>query len=149
MKNAILIISVIISLLILTSCSKTIDNDCATVSPPEQSIPVSIIDAEGNSLIGEDNVYKPSEITLTNGSQSVFLSFYEVDEKTYMGLYYVDMLSDTDYYLKLNADETDTVNLKLKTYNTECFNELKSVETFLYNNQEISPSGGNPFTIQK
>lgn len=60
-----------------------------------------------------------------------------VDEKTYLSLYYGDMLSETDYYLRLNAEKTDMVNLKLNTDNTECFTGHRSVERFFLNEEEI------------
>lgn len=145
MKN---ISIVIFSFLILSSCSKRND-DCATTDPPEPTVQISIIDNEGNSLLGENNTYKPSEITLNRGSQNIPLRFYEYDGKIFMELYYYEMESEKDYALKLNDQETDILNLKLNTYNTDCFDGLKSLVKFNLNGVEIQRDVNYAFIIQK
>ncbi|MEM0516968.1 MULTISPECIES: hypothetical protein [Aequorivita] len=122
-------------LLIMSACDT--NDDCAATDPPPQSIHISILDTEGNSLIGENNIYKPTEITLDRGNQNIPLRFYDYDGKTFIELYYYDMESEKDYNLMLNQQETDILKLKINIYNTDCFTELKSVEKFLLNGEEI------------
>ncbi|MBK5212453.1 MAG: hypothetical protein JJE55_02180 [Flavobacteriaceae bacterium] len=149
MKKSHLLFTAIIALLILSSCSKKDDNLCATTEPPSDTITISIIDNEGNSLLGENNTYKPSEITLNRNNQNIPLRFYEYDGKTFMELYYYEMESEKDYALKLNDQETDILNLKLNTYNTECFKGLRSVVKFNLNGEEIQRDVNYAFIIQK
>lgn len=146
MKNTILLL---FSLMILTSCSTSSNDDCAATDPPEPTVQISIIDREGNSLVGENNIYRPSEITLNRGSQNIPLRFYEYDGKTFIEFYYYDMESEKDYSLKLNDQETDVLNLKLNTYNTDCFEGLRSLVKFNLNGEEIQRDANFAFIIQK
>lgn len=140
MKNIILIV---ISLFLLSSCEKNDDDNlCATTSPPPDFITISIVDNEGNSLIGLNNTYKPSDISLIRGNQYIPLRFYEYDEIIFMEFDYYEMSSEKDYELKLNEQETDILNLKINRYNTDCFLYLKSVEKFVYNEIEIQSNSG-------
>lgn len=145
MKKLVLII---FGLMVFASCSKSDNHNCATVSPPEPAVSILIVDSEGNSLLGEDNVYKPSEIKLNRGSQEIPLMFYDQDGTTFMSLWYHDMESEKDYFLKLNEEETDVINLKINTYNTECFQGLRGLEKFLVNGKEIQ-SDSHAFVIEK
>ncbi|MEH6763183.1 MAG: hypothetical protein V7655_01690 [Aequorivita antarctica] len=131
MKNTFLII---FSLLFMLSCDT--NDDCAATDPREPAINIRIVDTAGNSLIGENNIYKPSEITLSRGSQEVFLIFNEYNEETYIKLYYPEMESEKDYQLKLNDQEIDILNLRLKNLEGECFDFL-SMESFSINGEEI------------
>jgi len=146
LKNTILLF---FSLMILTSCSKSFNDDCAATDPPEPIVQILIVDSDGNSLIGENNVYKPSEITLNRGNQNISLRFYDYDGKTFMEFYYYEMESEKDYALKLNDQETDILNLKLNTYNTDCFEGLRSLVKFNLNGEEIRRGADYAFIIQK
>lgn len=146
MKNTLL---VFISLFVLISCEKNDDiNICATKEPPADYIVISIIDSEGNSLLGVNNTYKPSDITLNRGYKFIPLRFFEYDEKILLILPYYEMESEKNYELKLNEQETDILNLKINWYNTDCFLYLKSVERFVLNGVEIQ-SNGDFYEIQK
>ena len=87
-------------------------------------------------MIGENNIYKPSEITLTRGSQTVFLSFEENNNITYIRLLYTDMESEKNYELKLNGLETDILNIKYRLERGECFDYLV-IEGFYVNGEEM------------
>ncbi|MCG2430512.1 hypothetical protein [Aequorivita xiaoshiensis] len=132
MKNTILLI---FSLIILSSCTKK-EGDCSVIDIIEPVINISILDSLGNSLIGENNIYKPSEITLTRGSQTVFLSFEENNNITYIRLLYTDMESEKNYELKLNGLETDILNIKYRLERGECFDYLV-IEGFYVNGEEM------------
>ena len=149
MRKIVFLFTASVALLILSSCSKSFNDDCAATDPPYPTIQISIIDSEGNSLIGEENIYKPSEIKLNRGDQNISLRFYEYEGKTFMELSYFDMESEKDYFLKLNEQETDILNLKLNTYNTDCFKGLRNVEKFLLNGVEIQRDVNYSFVIQK
>lgn len=145
MKN---IVVIIFSVLLLSSCSRNIYN-CAETDAREPAINISIVDSEGNSLIGEDNIYKPSEITLTRGDQTIFLVFIEFSEETQIRLFYSEMESGKDYKLKLNDQESDVLNLKLKTLVSECFDFL-SVDAFFLNGEEAELNNDSySYIIQK
>jgi len=142
------IVIIIFSLLLLSSCSNDVNN-CAATDPREPAINILIVDAQGSSLIGEENVYKPSEITLSRGDQTIFLIFNEDNEEIFITLYYPEMESVKDYQLKLNDQEVDILNLKLRTTAGECFDFL-SVNTFLLNGEEIQmDSELNAYIIRK
>lgn len=129
------IATVIFCTLLITSCSKQ-NNDCASIFPVPPEVNISIVDSEGNSLIGEDKTYKPSEITLTRGNQSIPLSFNEYDGQMVITMFYPEMESGKDYLFKLNDQETDTLNVILKKINGECFDTL-SIEGFFINGVEL------------
>lgn len=132
MKNTVLIV---FALLILSSCTKN-NYGCGATDPKEPAINIRILDSEGNSLIGEDNLYKPSEITLTRGKQTIYLLFNENDNETSILLYFTEIVSGVDYQLKLNDQETDILKLDLKISESECFDVLY-VEAFYLNGEEI------------
>lgn len=145
MKN---IVVLLFSVILLSSCSRNIYN-CAQIDPREPAVNISIVDSDGNSLIGEDNIYKPSEITLTRGDQTILLIFDLVNDETQITLYYPEMKSGEDYQLKLNDQETDVLNLNLENLVGECFDFL-SVNTFLYNGEEIQLNSNlNSYRIEK
>ncbi len=127
MKKSYLLFFGIITFFILFSCDK--NDNCEAVIPAQPAINIRILDNEGNSLIGENNIYKPSEISLTRGSQIINLIFNDNNEETYITLYYPEIESGKDYQLKLNNEETDILNLKLKNIEGECFDFL-SVQAF-------------------
>ena len=144
MKNTILII---LSLVLLASCNK--NDECEAIIPSDPAFNIRIVDGDGISLIGENNIYKPSEITLTRGSQTIFLLFNEYNEETYIKLYYPEIESGKDYQLKLNEQETDILNLTLKNIEGECFDFL-SVEAFYINGAEVPfDSDSYSYVIQK
>ncbi len=145
MKN---ILVLIFSLVLLSSCSRNRFN-CAQTDDREAAINISIVDGDGNSLIGEDKIYKPSGITLTRGDEEILLIFNEFDEKTLIKLFYSEMESGKDYQLKLNEQETAELNLKLETLVSECFDFL-TVDTFLLDGQEVQlHNDSNTYIIQK
>ena len=144
MKNIYLLFSFF---LLLIACDT--NNDCAATDPREPAFSIRILDNEGNSLIGEDKIYKPSEIALTRGSQIINLIFNEYNEENYITLYYPEMESEKDYQLKLNDQEIDILNLKLKNIEGECFDFL-SVEAFYVNGIEIQfDNDSYSYIIQK
>lgn len=129
------------------SCSDKY-NECDTLYPALPEAAISIVDNDGNSLIGEDNLYKPSEISLTREEQNIPLDFFENDGKMIIFFYYGEIQEGTDYFLKLNSEETDVINLDLRIDEGVCFDILK-IETFLYNNQEIHSDMGSIYTVHK
>ncbi len=138
---------VIISLFFLGSCSKKND-DCETIQPPEPAINIRILDASGNSLIGEDNIYNSSEITLTRGDKTINLLFPKNNEETYITLYYPDMESDKDYQLKLTNQEIDFLNLILANNDGFCYDILE-VEALYINGKEIQRDANYAYVIEK
>lgn len=139
---------IIFSLFLFSACSPNL-NDCAAIDSRIPAVDIRIQNKAGKSLIGEENTYKPSEITLTRGEQNILLIFNENKEGTYITLYYPEMESEKDYLLKLNDTETDILNLKFKNLAGRCFDFL-TVETFNLNNQKIKlDSVSNSYIIQK
>jgi hypothetical protein len=130
-----------------TSC-ETRDDECDFVFPKQPIAGISIVDSEGNSLIGEDNVYKPSEITLSDGAEEIPLEFIEFREVTRMSFYFGFMISEKKYFLKLNETETDTINMTIHAYPTKCFGMMKEIEKFSVNGEEIEGEG-DIYVIQK
>ena len=145
MKNKILIV---LSCILLLSCNK--NDECEAIQPPQPIAFISIIDGDGVSLIGEDNVYKPSEISLIkDGQQISAIDFYE-DESigiTVIQIYFDLLESGQDYILKLNSQETDILNLDIVRNDGFCFNTFE-IEEFRVNGQAIQPDL-NTYVIQK
>lgn len=133
---------IVIGLFLLISCEKNDDNNiCATTEPPADYVVVSIIDNEGNSLLGVNNVYNPQDITLSKGLRFVPIRYFEYEDVFFMIIPFYEMDSEMDYELKLNEEETDILNLKINVYNTDCFLYLKSVEKFVVNGGEVQFNG--------
>ncbi len=142
------IIIIVIGLFLSSSCSIERDN-CAAMDPREPAINIRIQNEAGNSLIGENKIYKPSQITLTRNDQTIPLIFDDETGQTYIKLYYPEMESGKDYKLKLNNQETDTLKLKLRYLVGQCFGFLY-VNTFYINYQKIEmDSLSNSYIIKK
>lgn len=142
MKNLLMVILVGT---IFLSCTKK--NYCESIQPAQTVIQISIVDGNGNSLIGEDNRFKPSEITLSKFNQTVYLDFYEFEGNTFIQLNYGQINSKENYNFKLSELETDILNLTINTREGDCFDILE-VGSFVLNGQIIS-NISNLYTIQK
>ncbi|SRX55987.1 hypothetical protein [Aequorivita sp. CIP111184] len=145
MKNKILIV---LSCLVILSCNK--NDECESIQPSQPIAFISIIDGDGVSLIGEDNVYKPSEISLEkDGQQISAIDFFE-DESigiTVIQIYFDLLESGQDYMLKLNSEETDILNIDIARNDGFCFDTYE-IEKFQVNGQAIQPDL-NTYVIQK
>lgn len=142
MKKSYLLGSLLI-LLILTSCSSKYD-ECESIIPAPSTITISIIDAEGNSLIGEENVYKPSDISLEKDGQDVNVIFLFTDEisgVTFINLNYPLLQSGQDYILELNSEENVILNLDVNRKDGVCFDSFE-IETFRAKGIVVEPQDG-------
>tara|TARA_R100000306_G_scaffold945_1_gene2588 strand:- start:186 stop:662 length:477 start_codon:yes stop_codon:yes gene_type:complete len=145
-KNILLKIIVCFFILQFVSCDS--NDDCGSYLSPSPSITyISIEDSEGNSLLGENNEYKPSKITLTRGTDTLLLDFSEGNDKIAIVLFFEQLESEKNYSLNLNAEETEILNLTLKINRGECF-DVSEIETFRLNGAEIQPENG-AYIIQK
>lgn len=145
--------SLIFGLFIIFGCSKSSD-DCPPISPIDPSVNVAIVDMDGNSLIGDDNVYKPSEITLSRGGHNVELAFFEDNnfDLTMMTFLFDQMESEKDYFLKLNEDEVEVLNLSISllAIDTDCSGSIQKIlDEFYLNGEKIDITNHYYYVIQK
>lgn len=147
MRKAFLLI---FSLLFVLACSKNYD-DCYSIFPGTPEVYVVLMDSEGNSLLGENNVYKPSEISLLRGEEKMDnLSFQEYSGGIIvMVLNYRQMEAEVDYELKLNEEESDIINIKKSDQDIQCLTNVKLLEEFWVNGEQILIKDNRWYVIQK
>lgn len=126
------------------------EDQCAKEFPVCECASIAIVDADGNSLLGENNVYKPAEISLFRSQQSINIMEHVVANDTLMLFFFNDMESDQDYSLQLNDTETDILNLTLPIIIGSCFS-VKNIEQFRVNGAFVEPDMdfSDRYTIQK
>ena len=122
--------------IVIISCNKNDDDTCAGVFPEEPVITFSIIDENGDNLLGEDNIFKPSQITLTRDDQSIDLFFYEQDNSTFLEVPYPQMEDEVTYFLKLTANDTDLLSVDWRLMDGSCFDSF-SIDSFIYNQTNV------------
>jgi len=127
-----------ILLFVLTGCKKTDDNDdCDYAIPVCSCAYIGIVDSEGNSLLGADNVYDPAEISLSNEGQLIELIEDDLGgDQLYLRFFFGEMVSGEDYLLQLNETETDIVNLEITENIGPCFTTY-AIQEFNLNGTEI------------
>ncbi|MFT5103062.1 MAG: hypothetical protein ACI86C_000713 [Candidatus Latescibacterota bacterium] len=127
-----------ILLLVLTGCEKMNDNDdCDSVTPVCSCAYIGIVDSEGNSLLGADNVYDPAEISLSNEGQLIELIEDDLGrDDLYLRFFFGEMVSGEDYLLQLNETETDILNLEITENIGPCFTTY-TIQKFNLNGTEI------------
>ena len=128
-------------LVVFTSCKKNDDDACANALPTCSCAYIGIVDSEGNSLLGPNNVYEPSEISLTNKGQVIDLIQDDLGgEDIFLRFSLVDIISGQDYLLQLSSIETDIVNLVVTEQTDECFTTF-TLQEFRLNGMEIEVEG--------
>ncbi len=121
---------------VIISCNKNDDDSCAGVLPEEPVITFTIIDENGVNLLGEKNIFKHSQITLTRDDQSIDLFFYEEANRTFFDVPYPQMEDEVSYFLKLTANDFDILSVDWRPVDTDC-GSFSSIDDFFYNDMNI------------
>ena len=123
---------------LLLSCSSKHD-ECATILPPPADVNIIIVNSEGVSLLGEDNIFKPSEILLQRDGQNTGALYFTEDElnsNVVMVIHYGILQSGVNYNLILNSEETDLLNFSIQRINGPCY-DVFELESFKLNGSEV------------
>lgn len=137
MKNATFLI---IILLVIAGCEDEGIGPCSSIDPPCECTRFTIVDSVGNRLIGLNNQYHPDSLILINGSDSVLL-YPEKNDSSMIAFSFHSWNTLDDYYLVLNSNEIDTMNLELIFRTGECFS-FNEIEKFKFNGKVVSKDNG-------
>jgi hypothetical protein len=136
------ILTLTILTLILFSCNSNESINCGDPVPEVCSL--IMVDKSDNFLVGQ--IYTEDSITLFVAGQSIPLNFE--NGRIYFNYHSLKSYNQEDYILKLSANETDTLNLILRTYTNECFTS-QILDTLKYNKQVIGAVTGGSYKIIK
>jgi hypothetical protein len=135
------LIQFLVLAVVLISCDQP-SPDCG--DPGSSSCDLILTDMNGNLLIGTS--YFTDSISLTVNKAIVPISFINgVIRFSYAGL---ESCNTSDYILRLNKNEADTLNIYVRKYKTECWTAF-AIDTLKYNNQIIEALEENRYYMRK
>lgn len=123
-----------LSLIVLMTCEK--EDDCAAVSCLAQQFSIELVNAEGVNLI-ENRTYGLNDITaFKDGNQVNGVQNESLNDVIF---FLSGKAGNNTYSINLNAEETDTLLLNLKTESPsgDCCGPSFSFEGATYNGVEI------------
>jgi len=116
-------------LILLNSCGNK-NTGCEQFSPPDPLLDIVVVDAEGNSLLGDNGIYKPSNMVFENENGKVELKYDNGTSKS-LKFNIDDVNSGQDYSLKLNDQETETINMTIEKLDEKCGSYLNVISVKL------------------
>jgi len=126
--------------LALSSCSKKAE-PCG--DPSSASIQIDLVDKNDSLLIGKK--YDPDSIKMNVEGKNVSIYIYEGHmEIDYSGF---DIYNNRNYFLYLSKTDTDTLNLKVLSYENKCWSSY-GFSGLTYNSKVISPVSYNKFLFK-
>jgi hypothetical protein len=137
--KSLLIMAIVI--LIVCSCNQESVN-CG--DPIPEICTLILVDHSDKLLVG--TTYLEDNIKLSVAGQAIPLSF----ENGKISFQYstFKQFNQQDYILKLTENDSDTLNLIIRTYSTECFNS-QILDTLKYNKVVMSTITGSTYKIIK
>lgn len=123
--------------LTIISCSSDDETavDCSLFDPGPQNILVNLIDNKGQNLI-LDGTYDPVEIEVTaNGEMAGSAIILDGGPRAFI---YIDKeiainQTEVKYLIKLNAEETDVLEVTYSIKEVDCGHKIYTAERILYN----------------
>lgn len=130
-----------ILIVVMMACSEK-SPDCG--DPGSVYCELVLKDAQNNFLVG--TIYNQDSIRLQVGNQQIPLDFDNgIIIFNFAGL---DSLNSLDYILKLNNEDFDTLNLKIRKYFNPCWTSYL-LDSLSYNNQVLDNITMNRYEIVK
>ena len=126
---------------IMIACSEK-SPDCG--DPGSSNCELVLKDAQNNLLVG--TIYNQDSIRMQVGNQQIPLHFDNgIIIFNFAGF---DSLNSSDYILKLNNENFDTLNLKIRKYVNPCWTSYL-LDSLSYNNQVLDKITMNRYEIVK
>lgn len=123
---------------LLLACGSDDGIDCTSALPEPNWFEIGFFNSQGEPLIG--TVYQQEEFRLFNSDIEIFISPMPFGDPTRLQVSFIDVDSDTEYYIELSDVDTDTLSITYDTRQGPCFlsYDLPQViyngETFLFQN---------------
>lgn len=139
-------------LIFLTTCNNDDDvDDCALVLPAPPSFLLKFEDTAGNSLIG--TTFVQDSFRLYNPNYEQYIKPQPFGAPDELLVIFSDINSDETYFLELDSQDTDTLQIGHSIEAGICF-DIDRLELFIYNsevlyNSEESTVGSGSFVIVK
>ena len=127
--------------IILFGCNENFP-DCG--DPVSMNCELVIVDSLNNNLIGTK--YNQDSIRLSVNNALIPLNFS--NGTIIFNFTGFDSFNDLNYILKLNSDDSDTLNIKIRKYTNQCWSGY-AIDTMHYNNQVLHTSSANSYRLIK
>lgn len=131
----------LVSSLVMMACSEE-SPDCG--DPKSTICELILVDSVKNVLVGTK--YDTDSIQLQVNKALIPLNFDNGIIRFNFAGY--DLFNATDYILKLNYRESDTLNVKIRMITTQCWTVF-SIDTVSYNDQVLQSISENKYEIIK
>ncbi|RZT00159.1 hypothetical protein [Aquimarina brevivitae] len=132
MKKNLTLVVLLFTALFLGSCKN--DDDCTASTPPYMGIELGYFDDAGTSLIATS--YNQDQFRIFNETSEVFITPGSINGIQRLSLQLINFESDTDYYIELTDNDTDTIQLQYELIQQSCFNTYDLREVF-YNGEPV------------
>ena len=131
--------------MVLNSCDECSNLDCI---PSKYTAYLRLITQPGNTdlIFGPSAIYHPDSIRMymLSGTDTVF---YQYQTLNVPGSGSDSMLAVTlspeafsNVYMQLNNQDTDTLQVRYKRFNTKCCSVITQIDSIQYNNQPMVPA---------
>ncbi len=136
-----ILIQFLVLAIALISCNQQ-SADCG--DPGSFSCDLKLTDMNGNLLIGTS--YFQDSISLT--VNKAFIPIYFINGVIMFNFAGLESINNSDYILRLNKNESDTLHIFVRKFETECWTGY-TIDTLKYNNQIIETHQENKYTVRK
>ena len=123
------------------ACTKK-SSDCG--DPVSMNCELVLLDSLNNNLVG--TVYSEDSIKLSVNKALIPLTFDS--GKIIFNFTGYDAFNDLNYILKLNKDDSDTLNIKIRKFTNPCWSGF-AIDTMRYNNRIQQSTSANKYIIKK
>lgn len=132
-------------LLVLIQLGCKNDDECEATDPIPELFYLTFEDGAGNNLLGTEG-FDPNGMILFRGA---FEDIPRDQTGEAIAFSYSDLLDETDYYLRVNKSDIDTLQVTLVDVEGRCFT-VKKINSFQYNGVSKVIENSTPnFTIIK
>ena len=152
MRHSIIFILIFVTGLLISSCNPCNNLDCLSSNFNGQFKIVGRTDGK-NLVFGRDKIYDKSKIKFYSlkGSDTTFfelqtgVSYSELDS-----ILNITFFPKTDIvYMRLSSNDTDTLNIFYKTYDSKCCGTITEITKFRLNNSVDIPGDQGTQEIKK
>lgn len=113
---------------------------CPEIDPPCECGFFTLVNEEGQRLIGYEQPYNPDAFVLVNGGKKLKL-YPAPDEFSSIEFNFRELTSGTPYYLDLGQGDTDTLSFELEYVEDPCLSTWE-LRGFQWNGKAITEENG-------
>lgn len=107
-------------IMLLLACGSDDDGkDCTSALPEPNWFEIGFFNSQGEPLIG--TVYLEEDFRLFNANSELFISPMPFGDPTRLQVRFIDIDSDTEYFIELTDVDTDTLSFTFDTRQGQCF----------------------------